>query len=103
MKVERKLGRFETRMERKWVANVSRMDHEWSANGTRMERIYGRLPNAFPVRLFLSSTVTNIFYSSYGEILTNYFSNVQISIGLLNVIIHDCFALRNAFSTLGLN
>ena len=52
VKVERKLERFETQMEREWNANGSRMDCKWSANGTRMERIYERVPNAFPVRLF---------------------------------------------------
>ena len=30
---------------------------KWNANGTQMERIYERVPDAFSVRLFLSSTV----------------------------------------------
>ena len=57
-----------TRMERKWNANGTQMEREWNANGTQMERKWnaftnafrsrsGRVPNAFSVRLFLSSTV----------------------------------------------
>ena len=68
MKVERKLERFGTQMEREWNANGTQMEREWNANGTRMEREWnangthlrtrsGRVPNAFSVRLFLSSTV----------------------------------------------
>ena len=75
------------------------MKRKWNANGTRMERIYERVPNAFPVRLFQSSDFNQFILFKLREISTNYFSNVQISIGLLNVIFHDCFALRNAFST----
>ena len=68
VKVERKLERFGTQMERewnangtqmerKWNANGTQMEREWNANGTQKERIYERVPNAFSVRLFLSSTV----------------------------------------------
>ena len=69
MKVERKLERFGTQMEREWNANGTQMERKWNANGTRMEREWnangthlrtrsGRVPNAFSVRLFLSSTVS---------------------------------------------
>ena len=68
VKVERKLERFGTRMERKWNANGTQMERKWNVNGTQMERKWnangthlrtrsGRVPNAFSVRLFLSSTV----------------------------------------------
>ena len=56
MKAERKLERFGTQMERKRNANGTQMERRWNANGTQMERIYERVPNAFSVRLFLSST-----------------------------------------------
>ena len=66
--MERKRNATGTRMERKWNAftktwNVkwdadgTRMEHEWNTNGTQMECIYENVSNAFPVRLFLSSTV----------------------------------------------
>ena len=62
VKVERKWNANGTRLER------ARMEREWNANGTQMERKWnafrnafrtrsGRVPNAFSVRLFLSSTV----------------------------------------------
>ena len=35
----------------------TQMERKWNANGTQMERIYERIPDAFSVRLFLSSTV----------------------------------------------
>ena len=71
MKVERKLERFGTQMEREWNANGTQMERKGNANGTRMERKWnangthlrtrsGRVPNAFSVRLFLSSTVDPI-------------------------------------------
>ena len=47
-----------------WNANGTRMDtngtqmeREWNANGTHLRTRSGRVPNAFSVRLFLSSTV----------------------------------------------
>ena len=46
-----------TQMERKWNANGTRMEREWNANGTHLRTRSGRVPNAFSVRLFLSSTV----------------------------------------------
>ena len=46
-----------TRMERKWNANGTQMEREWNANGTHLRTRSGRIPNAFSVRLFLSSTV----------------------------------------------
>ena len=63
-----------TRMERKWNANGTQMERKWNANGTRMERKWnangphlrtrsGRVPNAFSVRLFPSSTVVGRFRS----------------------------------------
>ena len=55
--MERKWNANGTQMEREWNANGTRMEREWNANGTQMERIYERVPNAFSVRLFLSSTV----------------------------------------------
>ena len=42
-----------TQTERKWNADGS----EWNANGTHLRTRSGRVPNAFSVRLFLSSTV----------------------------------------------
>jgi hypothetical protein len=44
----------------------TQLEREWNANGTQMERIYERVPNAFSVRLFLSSTVM-----TYLGIITN--------------------------------
>jgi hypothetical protein len=55
-------------VERKWNANGTQMERNWNANGTQMEREWnafrnafrtrsGRVPNAFSVGLFLSSTV----------------------------------------------
>ena len=46
-----------TRMERKWNANGTQMERKWNANGTHLQTRSGRVPNAFSVRLFLSSTV----------------------------------------------
>ena len=57
-------------MERNWDANGTQLEREWNANGTQMERIWnafrnafrtrsGRVPNAFSIRLFLSSTVVD--------------------------------------------
>ena len=46
-----------TQMEREWNANGTRMEREWNANGTHLRTRSGRVPNAFSVRLFLSSTV----------------------------------------------
>ena len=60
VKAERKLERFGTQMERKRNANGTQMERRWNANGTQMERIYERVPDAFSVRLFLSSTVCYI-------------------------------------------
>ena len=66
--LERKWDADGTRMERKWNANGKQMgcqwnadgtqtERNWNANGTQMQRIYENVSNAFPVRLFLSSTV----------------------------------------------
>ena len=44
-------------MERKWNATGTQMEREWNANGTHLGTRSGRVPNAFSVRLFLSSTV----------------------------------------------
>ena len=71
VKVERKWNAFGTQMERKWNANGTQMERKWNANGTQMERKwnangthlrtrFGRVPNAFSVRLFLSSTVLHV-------------------------------------------
>ena len=57
MRAERKLERFGTQMERKRNANGTQMEREWNANGTHLRARSGRVPNAFSVRLFLSSTV----------------------------------------------
>ena len=46
-----------TQMERKWNANGTQMERKWNANGTHLRTRFGRVPNAFSVRLFLSSTV----------------------------------------------
>ena len=59
----------------------TQMEREWNANGTQMERIYERvpdafrtrsrrIPNAFSVRLFLSSTVSDILTSYKYHLLT---------------------------------
>jgi hypothetical protein len=57
VRVERKWNAIGTRMEREWNANGTRMEREWNANGTHLGTRSGRVPNAFSVRLFLSSTV----------------------------------------------
>ena len=57
VKVERKWNAFGTQMERKWNANGTQMERKWNANGTHLRTRFGRVPNAFSVRLFLSSTV----------------------------------------------
>ena len=46
-------------MEREWNANGTRMERKWNANGTHLGTRSGRVPNAFSVRLFLSSTVVS--------------------------------------------
>jgi hypothetical protein len=46
-----------TQLEREWNANGTRMERKWNANGTHLGTRSGRVPNAFSVRLFLSSTV----------------------------------------------
>ena len=55
--MKRKWDADGTRMESKWNANGTQMERKRNATGTRMERIYENVSNAFPVRLFLSSTV----------------------------------------------
>ena len=50
-------GKSGTQMEREWNANGTQMEREWNANGTHLRTRSGRVPNAFSVRLFLSSTV----------------------------------------------
>ena len=40
-----------------WNANGTRTERERNANGTHWRTRSGRVPNAFSVRLFLSSTV----------------------------------------------
>ena len=57
VKEERKWNAFGTQMERKWNANGTQMERKWNANGTHLRTRFGRVPNAFSVRLFLSSTV----------------------------------------------
>ena len=64
VKVERKLERFGTRMER-----------EWNANGTHLRTRSGRVPNAFSVRLFLSSAVVAIIKQSKNW---NSFLNINV-------------------------
>ena len=59
--LERKWDADGTRMERKWNANGKQMERKRNAKGTQMERIYENVSNAFPVRLFLSSTETGYF------------------------------------------
>ena len=54
-----------TQMERKWNADGTRMEREWNANGTHLRARSGRVPNAFSVRLFLSSTVCTMFVVIY--------------------------------------
>ena len=60
--MERKWNANGTQMEREWNANGTRMERKWNANGTHLRTRSARVPNAFSVRLFLSSTVfrTNI-------------------------------------------
>ena len=55
--MERKWNANGTHMERKWNANEARMEREWNANGTHLRTRSDRVPNAFSVRLVLSSTV----------------------------------------------
>jgi hypothetical protein len=55
--VERKWNANGTQLEREWNANGTRMEREWNAKGTHLGTRSGRVPNAFFVRLFLSSTV----------------------------------------------
>jgi hypothetical protein len=55
--VERKWNANGTQLEREWNANGTRMERKWKANGTHLGMRSGRVPNAFSVRLFLSSTV----------------------------------------------
>ena len=55
--MEREWNANGTRMERKWNANGTQKEREWNANGTHLRTRSGRVPNAFSVRLFLSSTV----------------------------------------------
>jgi hypothetical protein len=50
-------GNSGTQMERKWNAIGTRMERKWNANGTHLGTRPGRVPNAFSVRIFLSSTV----------------------------------------------
>ena len=45
------------KVERKWNAFGTQMERKWNANGTHLRTRFGRVPNAFSVRLFLSSTV----------------------------------------------
>jgi hypothetical protein len=45
------------KVERKWNASGTQLEREWNANGTHLGTRSGRVPNAFSVRLFLSSTV----------------------------------------------
>ena len=75
VKVERKLERFGTRMEREWNANGTQMEREWNANGTHLRTRSGRVPNAFSVRLFLSSTVVAIIKQSKNW---NSFLNINV-------------------------
>ena len=37
----------------------TQMERIWNANGTHLRTRFGRVPNVFSVRLFLSSTVVN--------------------------------------------
>ena len=46
-----------TQMERKWNAFGTHLERKWNANGTHLRTRSGRVPDAFSVRLFLSSTV----------------------------------------------
>jgi hypothetical protein len=55
--MERKWNAIGTRVEREWNVNGTRMERKWNANGTHLRTRSGRVPNAFSVRLFLSSTV----------------------------------------------
>jgi hypothetical protein len=62
--MERNWNAIGTRMEREWNANGTRMEREWNANGTQLGTRSRRVrdafrPNAFSVRLFLSSTVSS--------------------------------------------
>ena len=77
--VERKWNANGTQMECNWNANGTQLEREWNANGTQMERKWnafrnafrtrsGRVPNAFSVRLFLSSTVVAFFATAPGEV-----------------------------------
>ena len=70
VKAERKWNANGTRMERKWNANGTRMERKWNANGTHLRTRSGRVPNAFSVRLFLSSTV-NVSIINYEILLCN--------------------------------
>ena len=54
-----------TRTERERNANGTQMERERNANGTHWRTRSGRVPNAFSVRLFLSSTVSTLCL--YGE------------------------------------
>ena len=54
-----------TQMERERNANGTQMERERNANGTHWRTRSGRVPNAFSVRLFLSSTVGLEFNNKY--------------------------------------
>ena len=56
-----------TQTERKWNANGTQMEREWNANGTHLRTRSGRVPNAFSVRLFLSSTVSRPVADTRGD------------------------------------
>jgi hypothetical protein len=54
-------GNSGTQLERKWNANGTRMERKRNAFRNACRTRSGRVPNAFSVRLFLSSTVVAPF------------------------------------------
>ena len=69
----------------------TQMEREWNANGTHLGTRSGRVPNAFSVRLFLSSTVNYITQASLllsdlilNLILIGAFTTLYIHIKLRN-------------------
>ena len=89
-RMERKWNANGTQMKRKWNANGTRMERKWNANGTHLRTRSGRVPNAFSVRLFLSSTVyLRTVYFRSTSIIGNFMQTI-ISHGIttLQKLIH---------------
>ena len=65
-------------MERKWNANGTQMERKWNANGTHLRTRFGRVPNAFSVRLFLSNTVHWLRSDPYLKLITQKSSEIVL-------------------------